>query len=63
MKQHSCVVNITKLNSGNGTEKMDPSYTANRLVNWHIDSGKLAGFFFKLNMQLLSDLAVVILGI
>lgn len=64
VKQHYCVVNVTKLNSGNGTEKMDPLYTANRLVNWHIDSGKLAVlFFFKLNMQLLSDLAVVILGI
>ena len=46
MKQH-CVVNVTKLNSGNRTEKMDPSYTVNRLVNWHMDSGKLAVFFFQ----------------
>ena len=52
------------MNTGEGTEKLDPTCLASGDVKWHSNSGHLfASFFWKENMQIPYDLATTLVGI
>ena len=47
-----------------GVEKREPSYTIGGNVNWYSHCGELfGGYFRKVKIELLCDLALLLLGI